>query len=363
VAPSAELDLASTAELSAALDAGAIVIDVRPAIAAEAVDDVFSTITGARSILWDGLRGMHPGALEAISTCTPLVVICRSGRRASKAAAFLRASGYGEVLNGGGPMSYDSGGPMSAGDSGWMTLMAERGAVSYELAGLQQFVSTEGSSTCTYILVDAPSMEALIIDSVVEHIERDLAHVRELGCTLTLALNTHVHADHVTGSGRLKQTVGGLRSCISKASGATADVLLSPGDVVTWGGGQRQLKVIGTPGHTSGCLTFYDEAMGAAFTGDALLIGGCGRTDFQQGSAQTLYESIHTQLFTLPPSTLVLPGHDYKGRSFSTIGTEREANPRLSKTKEDFVALMAKLGLPYPKKMEVAVPANMACGV
>lgn len=103
--------------------------------------------------------------------------------------------------------------------------------------------------------------------------------------------------------------------------------------------------------------------MGAVFTGDALLIDGCGRTDFQQGSAQTLYESIHTQLFSLPPSTLVMPGHDYKGRSFSTIGTERQVNPRLTQTKVDFVSLMANLDLPHPKKMDVAVPANMVCGV
>ena len=184
VAPSVELDLATTAELSAALDAGAIVIDVRPAVATEAVDGVFSTITGARSILWDGPREMHPGALETISTSTPLVVICRSGRRASRAAAFLRASGYGEVLNGGGPMAAD--------DSGWVTLMAKRGAVSYELAGLQQFVSTEGSNTCTYILVDAPSKEALIIDSVVE--VRARAHAISRACHLARACNLQSHS-------------------------------------------------------------------------------------------------------------------------------------------------------------------------
>ena len=185
-----------------------------------------------------------------------------------------------------------------------------------------------------------------------------------MGCTLTLALNTHVHADHVTASGRLKQEVPGLRSCISKVSGAKADIQLSPGDSVTWAAGQRTLQVISTPGHTNGCLTYYDAAMGAAFTGDALLIGGCGRTDFQQGDAEALYESIHQRLFTLPPSTLVLPGHDYKGRSFSTISTERTTNPRLAHTtKEEFAALMAKLGLPHPKKMDIAVPANMMCGV
>jgi sulfur dioxygenase len=180
----------------------------------------------------------------------------------------------------------------------WAALVAGRGELSSPLGSLLQLRSTEGSSTFTYILADAASMEAIILDPVVEHTERDIELVCQLGCTLTLAFNTHVHADHVSGSGQLKQAVGGLRSCISKASGAQADVKLSPGDVVTWGGGRRRLTVLATPGHTDGCLTYHDEAMGAVFTGDALLIGGCGRTDFQQGSAQTLYESIHTQLFT-----------------------------------------------------------------
>jgi len=356
-APSAEQPLATVAELRAALSAGAVVLDVRPAVGAEATESdggaVFRTIVGARSILWEGGQ-MHAGALAPIATSTQIVVICRTGNRAARAAAFLLKHGYSNVLNGGGPA-----GPSDL----WAALVAGRGELSFPLGGLQQLRSAEGSSTLTYVLTDASSKEAIILDPVAEHIERDLEHVHKLGCTLTLALNTHVHADHVTGSGGLKQAVRGLRSYISAASGAHADVKLSPGEVVTWAGGQRHLKVLATPGHTNGCLTFHDEAMGAVFTGDALLIDGCGRTDFQQGSAQTLYESIHTQLFSLPPSTLVMPGHDYKGRSFSTIGTERQVNPRLTQTKADFVSLMANLGLPHPKKMDVAVPANMVCGV
>jgi len=228
---------------------------------------------------------------------------------------------------------------------------------------MRQLASTEGSSTYTYILADQQSKEAIIIDPVVEHTERDLERVADLGCTLTLALNTHVHADHVTGSGRLKQAVGGLRSCISKAAGASADILLDAEQTVSWAGGRRTLKVLATPGHTNGCISFYDAEAGLVFTGDAMLIGGCGRTDFQQGDARVLYESNHTQLFALPPSTLVLPAHDYKGRSFSTIGSERATNPRLTKSKDEFVSIMVNLGLPYPKKMDIAVPANMVCGV
>jgi len=344
-------DLATTVELSAALASGATIVDIRAAGAAEAVEGVFRTIAGARSVLWDGEKI----CTNTLDPSMSLIIFCRSGRRAARAAAFLRDSGYEHVLNGGGPA-----GPADL----WNTLVAERGEVANRLVGLQQVLSTEGSSTCTYILTCAESKEAVIIDPVVEHIERDLAHVHELGCTLKLALNTHVHADHVTGSGMLKQAVPGLRSCISKVSGAVADEQISPGSTVTWAGGKRALRVLSTPGHTSGCLTYYDEAMGTAFTGDALLIGGCGRTDFQQGDAQVLYDSIHHQLFTLPPATLVLPGHDYKGRSFSTIAAERDTNPRLAKkTKEEFVTIMAQLDLPYPKKMDTAVPANMVCGV
>ena len=219
-----------------------------------------------------------------------------------------------------------------------------------------------GSSTFTYIIADQAAKQALIIDPVLEQAERDLAEVAALDCVLTHALNTHCHADHITGSGRLKAEVPELITAISAASNAQADMRLTPGQPLTWGA-ERSLHVLATPGHTNGCLSFYDESLGAVFTGDALLIGGCGRTDFQEGSAETLYESVHGALFTLPEATIVYPAHDYKGRTQSTIGEQKSSNPRLTKPKDEFVELMANLGLAYPKKIDVAVPANLVCGI
>jgi len=220
-----------------------------------------------------------------------------------------------------------------------------------------------GSSTLTYLLFDEASKEAILIDPVREQVERDLAEIDKLGGRLVLALNTHCHADHITGTGALKQRVPGLRSAIAATAGAAADSLLKDGDVITWAVGGRSLRVLATPGHTEGCVSYLDEAVKAVFTGDTLLIGGCGRTDFQGGSAATLYKSVHQQLFSLPLETLVLPAHDYKGLRASTIGAEKRSNPRLTKSKEGFVELMAGLGLPYPAKIDLAVPANKLCGL
>jgi len=220
-----------------------------------------------------------------------------------------------------------------------------------------------GSSTYTYLLGDADSKEAILIDPVLEQVERDVAAVNRLGLKLTLVLNTHCHADHITGTGELKKRLPGVTSVISAASGAKADRKLAPSEVVTWARGKRALKTLATPGHTNGCVSYYDASIGAVFSGDALLIGGCGRTDFQEGSAATLYDSVHQQIFTLPPATLVLPAHDYKGRTHSTVQAEREGNPRLTLDKPAFVETMANLGLAYPKKIDVALPANLMCGV
>jgi sulfur dioxygenase len=159
----------------------------------------------------------------------------------------------------------------------------------------------------------------------------------------------------------LRQRVAGFQSVIAKASGAKADIVVESGDRICFG--NRFVEVRATPGHTAGCLSYVSDDKSFVLTGDTLLIQGCGRTDFQGGSAQTLFESVHSQLFTLPDDCTVYPAHDYQGRVSSTIGIEKETNPRLSKPLEEFVEIMASLLLSYPKKIDVAVPANMRCGV
>lgn len=224
------------------------------------------------------------------------------------------------------------------------------------------------SSTYTYLLADVshPDKPALLIDPVDKTVDRDISLIQELGLKLIYAMNTHVHADHVTGTGVLKSKFPGLQSIISKASKAKADLLLEPGDRISIG--NLFLEVRPTPGHTCGCVTYVTgDGPGQpqpriAFTGDALLIRGCGRTDFQGGSSAQLYESVHTQIFTLPKETLIYPAHDYKGFTASTVGEEMAHNPRLTKDVETFKSIMENLNLSYPKMIDVAVPANMACG-
>ncbi|CAN6931679.1 unnamed protein product [Brassica oleracea] len=228
------------------------------------------------------------------------------------------------------------------------------------------------SSTFTYLLADVsnPVKPALLIDPVDKTVDRDLKLINELGLKLVYAMNTHVHADHVTGTGLLKTKVPGVKSVISKASGSKADMFLEPGDRVSIG--DIYLEVRATPGHTAGCVTYVtgEEAdqpqPRMAFTGDAVLIRGCGRTDFQGGSSDQLYESVHSQasfhanlIFTLPKDTLIYPAHDYKGYEVSTVGEEMQHNPRLTKDKETFKSIMSNLNLAYPKMIDVAVPANM----
>ncbi|XP_070033283.1 persulfide dioxygenase ETHE1 homolog, mitochondrial-like [Nicotiana tomentosiformis] len=225
------------------------------------------------------------------------------------------------------------------------------------------------SSTYTYLLADAlhPEKPALLIDPVDKTVDRDLALVKELGLKLVYAINTHVHADHVTGTGLIKTKVPDVKSIISKASNAKADLFVEPGDKIYFG--DIFLEVRATPGHTLGCVTYVTGdgpnqlQPRMAFTGDALLIRGCGRTDFQGGSSDKLYDSVHSQIFTLPKDTLVYPAHDYKGFTVSTVGEEMLYNPRLSKDKETFKNIMQNLNLSYPKMMDVAVPLNMVCGL
>ena len=218
------------------------------------------------------------------------------------------------------------------------------------------------SSTYSYLVGDKRTCDAVLIDPVFEQARRDRALIAELGLRLLYTLETHVHADHVTGAWLLKQRLGS-RIALSGVSGAQgADIALAHGDRVEFG--TRYLEARETPGHTNGCLTYVldDETM--AFTGDSLLIRGCGRTDFQQGSARTLYRSVHSQIFTLPPACLLYPGHDYRGRSVTSVDEERRFNPRLGSGigEADFTGYMNNLGLPHPKQIDVAVPANLQCG-
>lgn len=221
----------------------------------------------------------------------------------------------------------------------------------------------QDTSTYTYLLADEASRKALIIDPVFEQIERDSTLIDELELELVWALDTHVHADHVTALGLLNQRFK-ARTVLSERAGAVcADRLVKQGDRIIFG--QHELEVRETPGHTNGCLSYICESHGLAFTGDAVLIRGCGRTDFQQGSAATLYRSVHEQIFSLPAETLLYPAHDYKGRTVSSVAEEKRYNPRLGQGKslEEFMRIMSELRLPYPRRMDMAVPSNTNCGI
>ena len=231
-----------------------------------------------------------------------------------------------------------------------------------ETIGLEQLFDDE-SCTYTYLLWDQTSKDAILVDPVDKQVDRDLKAVGDKGLNLVFGVNTHAHADHITGTGILKKRVDGLQSVISKASAAQADIHLEEGDRIIFG--SRFIQVRATPGHTDGCLSYVSDDESFVLTGDTVLIQGCGRTDFQGGSAEKLYESVHTKLFTLPDDCVVYPAHDYKERTSSTIGVEKTTNPRLggTKTEQEFVEIMANLNLSYPKKIDVAVPANLCCGV
>ncbi|MCA1855676.1 MBL fold metallo-hydrolase [Massilia oculi] len=217
------------------------------------------------------------------------------------------------------------------------------------------------SSTYTYILAAPGDPGAAIIDPVDRHWQRDLAHIERLGLRLTHVLETHAHADHVTSAGRLRALTG-ARACVPSGCGIPpAEVQLEDGDRIAFGAGE-EIAVIHTPGHTAGSMCYLWR--GNLFSGDTLLVDGCGRTDFQGGSASALYDSITRKLFTLDEATRVWPGHDYKGQSVTTIGWEKHHNARLAgRSREDFVALMGALNLPPPKLIDIAVPANRQLGL
>lgn len=217
------------------------------------------------------------------------------------------------------------------------------------------------SCTYTYLLADVNSKEAILIDPVIDLAERDAEVLKDLGYKLLYAINTHMHADHITGTGLLKKLVPTCQSVISKASGAKADILLEPGDKLKFG--RHVLEVRGTPGHTNGCVTYVCHEQGCAFTGDTILIRGCGRTDFQEGNPDTLYDSVWNQILSLPENFKLFPAHDYKGRTVTSVLEEKTLNPRLTQPRQEFVKIMNELGLPYPKKIDESLPANKVCGL
>jgi len=218
------------------------------------------------------------------------------------------------------------------------------------------------SSTYTYLVADSATRQAVLIDPVFEHVRRDAALIEELGLKLVWTLETHVHADHVTGAWLLKRRLDSMIAVCAKGGAQGADRGLEDGENV--GFGRRALEVRCTPGHTGGCVTYVLDDQSMAFTGDALLVRGCGRTDFQEGNPRTLFESVRERIFSLPDHCLVYPAHDYRGLTCSSVGEEKMYNPRLAESigVGDFVGYMTHLGLAHPKQMDAAVPANLRCG-
>jgi len=228
---------------------------------------------------------------------------------------------------------------------------------------LRQLFDKE-SSTYTYLIADEASGEAALIDPVDVHHDMYLRLLMELGLKLTVALDTHVHADHVTALGLLRESTGCATMVGFEGEVDCASEGLEDGKIINVGA--VAINVIFTPGHTddSFCFLVKDGDQNYLFTGDTLFIRGTGRTDFQNGDAGQLYDSLHQKVLTLPGNTLVYPGHDYKGWTVSTIGEELRANPRLEpETRDAFIELMDNLDLPDPKMMDVAVPANRECGL
>jgi sulfur dioxygenase len=216
------------------------------------------------------------------------------------------------------------------------------------------------SSTYTYLLANEETGRAVLVDPVLPTWERDLATLKGLGLRLAYTVDTHIHADHITAARRLKVEAGSRIAHPAFDRLACTDLGLAEGIPFELDG--IRIEPLHTPGHTDGHHAY--RAGDRVFTGDALLIDGCGRTDFQNGDAPTLYHSVHQKLFTLPEDTLVYPAHDYQGRRVSTIAQEKGRNPRLGgdKSLDEFVKIMAGLGLPYPKFIDFAVPGNRQCG-
>ena len=217
------------------------------------------------------------------------------------------------------------------------------------------------TSTYTYLIADEASNEAAIIDPVKEQLERDILLIEQLGFNLKYTLETHVHADHITSSGQMRDKFGSKVALHENSGAKCADMLLKDGDELTLG--DVVIKAIHTPGHTNADLSFLVED--TIFTGDALLVRDCGRTDFQAGSSSTLYNSINEKIFSLDEKTTIYPGHDYYGFTASTVKEEKQFNNRLGngKTEDEFVEIMANLDLALPRKIKESVPGNTNCGL
>ncbi len=218
------------------------------------------------------------------------------------------------------------------------------------------------SSTYTYLLGDSASREAILIDPVYGQVRRDLALIRELNLRLLWTLDTHVHADHVTGAWLMKQRSGSGIALSAAGGAAGADRFVKHCDKVNFG--RRYVEVRATPGHTDGCVTYVLDDQSMAFTGDCLLIRGSGRTDFQQGDPRRMFKSVREQIFSLPSTCLIYPAHDYRGVTMTSVDEERRYNPRLGGDigVDDFAGYMDNLNLPHPKQLAIAVPANLKCG-
>ena len=225
---------------------------------------------------------------------------------------------------------------------------------------LKQLFDRE-SCTYTYLLIDGQTREGAIIDPVLETFDRDMQIIKELGVELLYTIETHAHADHITSAGKFREMTG-AKLVYGEGTGIKAiDIPLADGDKIDLG--HYQIRAISTPGHTSGCTSYFRDGM--LFSGDTLLIRGCGRTDFQDGDPGKLYDSITQKLFVLSDDTVVYPCHDYNGRTASTIGEEKAWNPRLGgdRSRDEFVELMNNLNLDMPKRINEAVPANMSVGI
>lgn len=216
------------------------------------------------------------------------------------------------------------------------------------------------TSTYTYLIADETSKAAILVDPVIDNVERDHQLIRELGLTLRYCLETHIHADHITGTGKLRKLTGCLGIVPENALASCADRQIKHGEILKLD--EITIEAIATLGHTDSHMAYLVNGE-KLLTGDSLLIRGCGRTDFQSGDAGSLFDAITQRLFTLPDQTLVYPGHDYRGHTVSTIGEEKQFNPRFQgRTRDNFIEFMASLNLPNPQKIMEAVPANQLCG-